>query len=254
LTLAPATGGPAGHHPVVIEQMSSRGTYGSSGTVTSQDVGGFAGEVMGAMAGALFGKAAMGAAAQVGKAVGRELTGAATDLAGATDETMVRIPNVRKQSGGSAVYSFVLGMDTDNRLAKMGDDSLGYGYGKRVSRISSGQSRLDGFSVSRGGETVFRAENSNGRFQRASLSALGDMGKWLKQPLLGVDAKGQYAVSFLQRDLGSAAYGTVKSQLEVAPAFAGGIGAGNYSGMAIQLKDMKLRLTTPDHYSLRSLP
>jgi len=109
-------------------------------------------------------------------------------------ELVIGVPDVRFGSSDPSLYTLVLGMVTDSRLARSLDWWSGYGY----------QKQLGGFSFGEAGE--FQIDVDSGPFLRGAVKRARDAAtdfSWLdarwRQPLLGCVGNDSFSVSRLQR-------------------------------------------------------
>ncbi len=236
LELKPVPGYAEDQHPVWIDlaklsdgQVAHQDEFAANvgaaaGAATGAAAWGTAGAAAGAAAGSLWGPigafwggvaggfwgASAGAAG--GAAVGSTAWRAASEATRAAyNEVIVGVPNVVAE-GGSRPYLFILGMNTDNTMAKWAGDYFNYGFFKELAQISPDAGAGTRYTVTRDGRPVLsaniRAENGRALDDEAQLGAMKEL---TSQPALGqVDATGEtFAVSNVRRDY---------SQARVAPA------------------------------------
>ena len=166
----------------------------------------WSGAALGWVGGAGLGAAAGGAAGgaygrALGARSGRSLSATTSQALGTYREVIVAVPNVVGRRRG-ARYLFVLAMHTDGPVAVWGDETLGYGYRKRLGTLTGKKFEL--YEVRDGrGEHLLSAQTrpaaASAWRRPAEMPGLSGALGWLSQPLLGHLGDNRFAVSVLER-------------------------------------------------------
>ncbi|HXU04766.1 MAG TPA: hypothetical protein VN903_27575 [Polyangia bacterium] len=243
LAVEKAAGVPRGAHPIWIDLGYIEGGAAEAGGVDQHTWAQWAGATTGAAAlsalGSWLGPVGFwsGAAAGwfVGGGSGRLLSATTSRALGCYREAIVAVPNVVGKIGrrNATRYQFVLAMHTDGPVAVWGDETLRYGYHKRLGKLT--RHSFESYEVcDQKGEALLRAETrppATGAWRRPrDVAGMAGALAWMSQPLLGHLEDDRFAVSVLERRYRGARVrvAPVAGRLRTQPSLAPLLPAGDY--------------------------